>query len=366
MPWAAVVLTLAAAAVAAWSAAHYASDFRDFMSGGARFIAGTNLYEGSGAFNGFIGPPFQALFHAPVAAIFRISPAIALALWTAITFVALVVGVRVWAGTLSVPASSPAVLTAVLVVAFPVYREFQGQNMTALLFLFGGLSARALVRARDSEAGAWVALGAALKFYPGMPFAYFAARGRWRMIVAGGATLLGLSLLPAIRFGAGRFVWLCQEWIRTRKTSIWPADYQSQSLPHVVRLLWPGDARAQAATGMFLILVAATMLLAWSRRRMPLAAGEEMAFATLIGFVASPIGWICYWILAIPALIVVSRDAGWHKPSQLALIISAFFGLVVGPITRDHPRGEYLAIAVVLLAMLAYRLRPGAASSVAS
>lgn len=356
MPLAAIALAVVAAILDAWSSAHYAPDFRDFMSGGARFIANANLYEGSGAFNGFIGPSFQAMFHAPVAAIFAINPNVALAVWTIITFAALIAGVRVWARTLSVPASSPAVLVAILVVAFPIYREFQAQNMTTLLFLFSGLAARALLKSRDGEAGAWVALGAALKFYPGFPLAYFAARGRWRMAFAGAATLAGLLLLPILRLGVSRFIWLWQEWIRSRQTSVWPMDFQSQSLPHVVRLFWLGDGRAQAATAMFLVLVAGAMLVAWSRRRMPLAAGEEMAFATLIGFVASPIGWIVYWILAIPALIVVSRDAASQTWSRIVLILSVLFGLVVGPVVRDHPRGEYLVIAIALLVTLTWRL----------
>lgn len=365
-PWAATALAVIGALAAVWSAAHYALDFFDLMSGGLRFIAGTNLYEGNGAFHGFIGPPFQALFLAPGAALFAVRPAVMLALWTAITFAALVAGIRVWAGTLSVPASSPAVLSAVLTVAFPIYREFQNQNMTMLLFLFAGLSARALVRARDSEAGAWVALGAALKLYPGLALAYFAARGRWRMVVAGGAAVIGLSLSPIFRFGLSRYIWLWQEWIRTRQTSLWPWGFQSQSLPHVVRVLWPGPAAAQAATVTFLILVAGTLWLAWLRRRMPLAAGEEMAFATLIGFLASPIGWIAYWVFAIPALIVVARDAAWDKASRAAMMISVFFGFVVGPMVRARPFGEYLVIGLVLIGISIYRLRPGAGSSVAS
>jgi hypothetical protein len=261
---------------------------------------------------------------------------------------------------LSVPATSPAVLSAVLALSFPIYREFQTQNMTMLLFLFAGLAARALARARDGEAGAWVALGTALKLYPGMALAYFAARGRWRMVVAGAATVAGLSMLPIFRFGPSRFIWLWQEWIRTRQTSFWPSGFQSQSLPHVVRVLWPGSAAAQAATATFLILVAGTMWLAWMRRRMPLAAGDEMAFVTLIGFVASPIGWIVYWVLALPALIAVSRDAAWRMSSRVALVISAFLGFVVGPLVRGDPRGEFLVIAIVLIVMMTWRLVPAA------
>lgn len=366
MPWAAIALIVAAALVDAWSSAHHGDDFRDFMSGGLRFIAGADLYEGVGLYHAMIGPPFQGLFHVPFAALYAAAPDVALALWTMLNFVALVAAVRIWAGTLSLPASSPAVLAAVLVVAFPLYREFQGQNMTALLLLFAALCARALVRGDDAQAGIWVALGAALKFYPGMPLVYFAARSKWRMAFAGGAAALGFSCLPILRYGGRRFFLQYQEWIATRQSAVWPTDFHSQSLPHVVRLYWPGDAAAQAATAVFVLLVAATALLAWSRRRTVLDAGPEMAFATLIGFVASPIGWVNYWVLAIPALLVVSKDASWHAPSRMALIIAAFLGLVVAPIVRDHPRGEFLAIAVLLLVMLVYRLRPGAASSVAS
>jgi hypothetical protein len=355
MPAAAVLLAVAAAIIDAWECTRYSQDFRDFVSGGARFIANSNLYEGSGAYNGFIGPPFQALFHVPVASIFAIKPAAALAIWTAINFIALVGGIRVWARLLSIPAASPASLAAVLVVAFPIYREFQAQNLTILLLLFGGLSARALLAARDGEAGAWIGLSAALKLYPGMPLAYFAARGRWRMAVAGGATFVGLTLLPVLRTGFDRFIWLWQEWVRSRQASTWPLDYHSQSIPHVVRLWWPAEGAALAATAMFAILVAATMLLGFLRRRSPMAAAEEMAFAIVMGFIASPIGWINYWILAIPALMVVSREAARHAPARIALSVCGVFALIA-PVTRDHPRGEFLVIAIVLIWMLTSRL----------
>jgi hypothetical protein len=359
MPAAAILLAVAAAIIDAWECAQYSQDFRDFVSGGARFIANTNLYEGSGAYNGFIGPPFQALFHVPIASLFAISPAVALAVWTATNFAALVYGIRVWARVLSVPASSPASLAAVLVVAFPIYREFQAQNLTILLFLFGGLSARALVNARDGEAGAWVALCTALKLYPGMPLAYFAARGRWRMAFAGGATFVGLTLLPVLRTGLDRFLWLWQEWVRSRQTSIWPLDYHSQSIPHVVRLWWPGDAPALAAAVVLLVLVFLTMLLAFLRRRQPLLAGEEMAFAMVMGFLASPIGWINYWILAIPALMIVSREAIQDVRARAALALCGI-SAVIAPIVRDHPRGEFLVIGMVLVAMMTWRLMPAA------
>ena len=75
-----MALAVVGAAADALSSARYGLDFRDFLIGGARFIAGTNLYEGSGAVNGFIGLPFQALFHAPEAAIYAVSPAAALGL----------------------------------------------------------------------------------------------------------------------------------------------------------------------------------------------------------------------------------------------------------------------------------------------
>lgn len=366
MPWAAAVLAIAAAVIDAWSAAHHGPDFRDFLSGGARLIAGTNLYEGSGAYNGFIGPPFQAMLHAPFAAIAIASPSAALWAWVALSFAALVAGISLWAGALRVPATSPAVLAAAVTLWFPFYRESQAQNMTALLLFLAALAARALSRARDGEAGMWMGLAAALKLFPGLALVYFAARGRWRAVIAGAVAGAAFTLVPMFRYGIGGFVALWKEWLRTRQVSVWPSNFQSQSLPHAVRLLWPGDARAGAATVAFLALVAVTVLIAWSRRRMPMAAGGEMAFVTLAAFLASPIGWIQYWILALPALIAVTKDADRRASQRTMLTVCGVVGAVIGPLIRDHPRGEYLVIGLLLFGALAYRLRPGAASSVAS
>lgn len=363
MPWAALALVVVAAVVDGWSASRYGADFRDFVSGGSRFIAGTNLYEGSGAYNGMIGPPFQGLFHAPFAAIYAVNPQLGMAVWCAFSFVALILGIRSWAGVLRVPATSPAVLAAAVAIWFSFYREFQSQNMTAVLLLIAGLSARAMDRRRDGEAGVWLGLAAALKLFPLLALGYFFFRGRWKILLAGVISAAVFTLIPVLRYGVGGFVGLWREWLVSRQVNVWPADFQSQSIPHVVRVLWPGDGSALAATVVFLAIGAGVALLALSRRRQPLEPGEEMAFVTLVSFLASPIAWIAYWILALPVLIMISRDAESSPSARLALVVCGVLGAVIGPLTHGHPRGEYFVIGLLLIGISGYRLRPGAAVS---
>ena len=63
------IAATAASVIASWSAFRYGFDYLDLLTGGHRFLAGTDLYAGSGPAYGFVGPPFEAMFVAPFAAV---------------------------------------------------------------------------------------------------------------------------------------------------------------------------------------------------------------------------------------------------------------------------------------------------------
>ena len=65
-----------------------------FFEGGRRFLHAEPLYAGSSAADGFIGPPFQAMFFAPFAAVASASPVAAKLLWHALNLACF--GLGVW------------------------------------------------------------------------------------------------------------------------------------------------------------------------------------------------------------------------------------------------------------------------------
>src|SRR5262245_39889650 len=89
--WRAIALALAAIFVAI-NTLHVLNpnkggDADVFFEGGRRLLHGQSLYEGSSAAAGFIGPPFQAVFFAPFAAIDAVNRQLARLLWYAVNLI---------------------------------------------------------------------------------------------------------------------------------------------------------------------------------------------------------------------------------------------------------------------------------------
>ena len=69
-------LALLFAVLTTINAINKGGDAAVFFEGGRRLLHAEPLYEGSSAADGFIGPPFQAMFFAPFAAIAARQPAL--------------------------------------------------------------------------------------------------------------------------------------------------------------------------------------------------------------------------------------------------------------------------------------------------
>ena len=88
------LLALLFAIVGTINAVNKGGDAVVFFEGGRRFLHAELAHNGSSAADGFIGPPFQALFFAPFAAVAAWSPVAARLLWHALNLVCL--GAGVW------------------------------------------------------------------------------------------------------------------------------------------------------------------------------------------------------------------------------------------------------------------------------
>ncbi len=349
----AVVIVLAVALTLGWiNAFRYGFDFLDMLLGGQRLLAGTNLYEGSGPAFGMIGPPGQALLLAPFAVLALLDLSVARAGWFLLNFAGLVFGARAWSTALGLPRTNWwLALAAGSAVAFPLYREFQAQNMTLLIFWLVGLAAADLTSGKESRAGFAVGVATAIKLFPGLIIIYLLARARWRAALAAMATAAVISLLPVFRFGPAGFVEVLREWFRTRASGDWPIWNQNQSLSAAIWREFPGDTGLTLGLVAFAVLVGGAVWLGWSRRaRATSSLSDELALVLVVAVLASPIAWVCYWLLCMPLFMIVTRHMR-HVPVPAfgVFAVSAVLITVVDAWRRSAPGGELIAAAFLLI-----------------
>lgn len=362
-PWLAGLFVAVMISGGLWEALRWGTDLEDLLLGGRRFAAAEPLYAGSTPEDGFVGPPFQALFMAPFARIEQSSRAGARVAWFAFQMAGLLVGIRAWALAVGVRSSvSLPVGLALVGVAFPLYREIQEQNLTCVLFGIFGLAAQALTRGRDRTAGAWIGAAAALKLYPGLALMYLLVRGRWRAATTGGVAAAVLTVLPIFRYGWAGSIGLVREWVRTRQDGAWPSQGINQSLAVRVAARIPGSAGVAIASAAVGILVIGLLSVAWRRRRA--AAGslaDELALALGVSVLASPIAWFTYWVLTLPAFLVTAREAAAGRRMASAIfVVAACAVTVVGAIRRESPGAEYTVAGLLLVFTLGAWLWPAA------
>lgn len=341
VPWAGGALAAAATFAGLWSARTHGTDFLDMLLGGQRLVAGTNLYEGSGPAYGMVGPPFQAVILAPFAWTATLDLGAARIAWALVNLAAGIAGAVAWRRALGVPWAALAVAAGV--VAFPLYRELQVQNITLLLFACSGASALAASRGRDVAAGAWIGLATAMKLFPGLIAVYLAARGRWRAAIAAGIATIAFSLLPVLRFGVGGFVALWQRWLDSRLLPGFPVWSHNQSLSIAL-----GRVTSPAVATAAVVLLA--VALAWVgyrlARHQAAFSAAEIGLAVTAAVVISPIAWIPYWVLLAPAVATIAA-AGRPALDTVVLV----FGLLVtgvAALRRDTPGLETLSAALLL------------------
>jgi alpha-1,2-mannosyltransferase len=302
-----------------------------FFEGGRRFLHARPLYEGSSAAAGFIGPPFQALFFAPFAAVAATSDLAARLLWYALNLVCLFAGialtVKAWEKArarrgLPLAPWLPGLFAPLAAVLLPLQTNLEHQNMNALLL---SLIAGATLHATSGSAvvaGILVGSAAALKAFPALLIVYFAAARNWTASIVSLLTAAVLFVLPAIVYGADGFGELVRAWVRLSGSG-WPTRGNNQSLVAALDR-WTGTAGAEGvrtaaesplAAGLFaaiaLLLVLAAGFVVVRRNRSVACVPGEIAAVTALAILLSPIAWDHYWTLLFPAFLILydSRDS---------------------------------------------------------
>ena len=297
-------------------------DAEVFFDGGGRVLRGVSPYEGSSPASGFIGPPMQALFFAPFAALADLSPVVARLLWYALNLGFLALGIASWRAAARVQPRSErqqgatvAILLPLAATLLPIQTNFEHQNMNALLLALTGGAVWLLCVGAAIAAGALIGVATALKVFPGLLIVYLIVRDQWRAALAAVVTGAGLTLAPVLVTGPALYRDELLRWLEL-SSSGWPIRNNNQSLLAALDRFTGGwsaigvRSASDAPLALTLFLAIALALLVLGVRMIWQTRGEmriptETAAFTVLAVVLSPIAWDHYWVLMFPAFLLM-------------------------------------------------------------
>ena len=381
------LLALLFAVLTTINAINKGGDAAVFFEGGRRLLHAEPLYEGSSAADGFIGPPFQAMFFAPFAAIAAVRPLLARILWHALNLACF--GLGVWFSLKALdavrdragqPQASwlPMLFPPVAAILLPALTNFEHQNMNALLLALIAAATWQMTLGFATAAGILVGIATALKVFPAFLILYFVARRYWTAAMAAIVSTIVLSVAPLVIYGAG-FTDLVKTFWRLGNSG-WPIRGNNQSLIAALDRLTLGfvpptpvnaagvreAADAPLALVLFavlaLVLVGTFVVTIAKTPRRPSSIPSEIAMATILAILLSPIAWDHYWTLMLPAFLVVdvaARERGRGSAVRYAFWSAAILTTGLSPLTLGgagfnfvRERSAYTVAALILYVTL--------------
>lgn len=335
---------------------HKGGDFAAELSQSERLLHGVPLYDALPG-TGIWWPPFTALGLVPFALVARASMVVAKALWAILN-----VSCLGWSLALARRWTSgwAPVAIAVAAVGKPLQSNFEHLNITPILLGLVIATAAELRAGRETRAGVWLGLATAIKAFPALMFLYFICTGRWRGLITGIVVACGLTVGAMLPYGPDGAVHAVLEWAHLGREAATLGRAASQSIPgFAVFFGWPAAAIAASS-------VACLGAGAVAMRRSIDAHLDGIAVAGLVAVLLSPIAWLYYHTLAMPAWVVtLARPAAGPTPRRVALRVAGLltsgiltFGLYphwLGFVSvANYTWGSLLLLAVLVLD----RLRP--------
>jgi glycosyl transferase family 87 len=304
---------VAAGLLACLAAAQYrhGQDFGVFWRAGGRFVAGRDLFPAGDGFLAWRYAPGTALLFAP----FALLPlGAAKALWFAL--LAAAGGLVVARLARDAPDFRPAGL-ALLALSRPLVEEFACGQVNLLVLLAALAAFRDEDRGRPVRAGLLLALCVGLKLSPALLLLPALAARRWRVVGGAALGLVLVALAPLPFYGASGAVALHHRWtasLAAASPGAAAAGGNQSLFGCAARLGAPAWAAAIVAAA----VVAAALRAPGDRARRGL-----LLFATAL---ASPMGWIQNYVLALPALagLAVSRRSVAAAAVGVALLVPMY------------------------------------------
>lgn len=308
-------------------------------------------------------PPFSALALVPFALLARASFPLAKVAWAIVSVACLGWSVaQVRAPTWS------RVALATAAVAVPIQTNFEHANINTMLLALVVAAAVDVANGRERRAGLWIGIATALKAFPGLLLAYLAYRRRWGAFGVGVAAAVGLTALALLPHGLGGAVTAMREWLALVDSSGAVDSVSNQSLAALAGRLGASPAAGWGVGVLCLVAAAWTFR---ERPRRPPATPDGMArglaVVTVLAVLLSPIAWVHYYVLLLPAWAVafeqadrVPRRSWWYAGVATAAVATSGL-LTVGPraLRSALLHGSiYTWGALLLLVLLFLMLRP--------
>lgn len=297
-------------------------------------------------------PPFAIVLVAPFALAAGVSAAAAKAAWAVLSLAAIA-----WSITRMPRDGWRPVCLAVAAVAAPLNRNFEDLNMNALLLVLLIAAAADLERGRERRAGAWMGVAAALKVFPVVWLGYLAFRRRWQGLAVGIGVGAGLTVAPLLRYGWSGGLDALRDWVVNNAAGR-ALRGSNQSLVALATRLHLGVTGAIVLD----LACAALVVLALRRPKDDHGALEELAVVAVLAVLVSPIAWVHYFLLLLPAWIIALtrprdvRRRGWSWVLLIAGVVTSGIATVWSLSLRDalYELSWYTWGALLLLAFLAF------------
>jgi hypothetical protein len=184
----------------------------------------------------------------------------------------------------------------------------------------------AMKNKQELRAGVLVALAIVIKPYAVLFLPWLLARRLVASILAAGAGLTVVLLLPAALYGWDGNVSLHQEWWRTVTETTAPnlSVYDNVSLAAMYfRWVGPGLLSERLAYGTAVILLGVTALAFFKRRGVRFPEGLEGAMLLTLMPLLSPQGWDYVFLIATPAIVFLANYLDLlPRPMRIVTIIA--------------------------------------------
>jgi hypothetical protein len=206
---------------------------------------------------------------------------------------------------------------ALLLFCNPFRQQINQGNLNLLLMLLFA-AAWALERSeKPGWAGLVIGLATAIKLFPGFLLVYYAARGRWRVVIAGTLTVIGLTLLTLPVVGLDTYVSYYRD--AMPKVTIFRGWWINASLPGLFNKLLDGSsghtlplvanpALAMAMTAAIIVILCAVLFVATRRARTRREHDLTFGLAVVTLLLIAPLTWDHYFLLLLVPLAVLWKD----------------------------------------------------------
>lgn len=309
---------------------HNYPDFNVFYGGLKAYFAGSNPYLiTEGSVMKFLYPPFALLFFFPLSFFSR---EVASVIWVGFSIALLIASNALIFLSLKKKLNSPEffILNGLSFMMFCVkFNLGMGQFNTVNLFLVS-LALYALFRKKEVAAGALVGLSLLLKVLPLFFLPYFLINRQWKAFISSIVTGIIGTFLGIVFINKDLTTFFFTSSISGTLRS-WPLDYYNQALSGFLgRALGTGELSSLLKISLTLLLIFITFYVLWKSKNklktLPLGYTSLLPL-TLITLTFS---WQHYFVLVIPAFIVLYFDYRARKAKKMFYGLLLFSYVLVG------------------------------------